>query len=168
MRKVSSPRGYKILLDIVPWAEPLKLVGCRSSCAIAGEPVSPHVAAEYLKTLWDLRRAANQPRRLSPSRRPPCLRPGRRLPGWRLGHLTGSGDCITVLGQSSLERGGVAHGNVGDRPSGGTPTRWWGLGLLALALVVCPLALYRPTGPRLASGTREPVGPGRSAGAGTL
>jgi hypothetical protein len=70
MRKVSSPRGYKILLDIVPRAEPLKLVGCRSSFAIAGEQVSPHVAAEYLKSLWDLRRAANQPRRLSPSRRP--------------------------------------------------------------------------------------------------
>jgi hypothetical protein len=61
----------------------------------------------------------------------------------------------------------VAHGNVGDRPSGGAPTRWGGLGLLALALVVCPLALYRPTGPRPASGTREPVGPGRG-GAGTL
>jgi hypothetical protein len=68
MRKVSSPRGYKILL--VPRAEPLKLVGCRSSFAIAGEQVSPHVAAEYLKSLWDLRRAANQPRRLSPFRRP--------------------------------------------------------------------------------------------------
>jgi hypothetical protein len=61
MRKVSSPRGYKILLDIVPRAEPLKLVGCRSSFAIAGEQVSPHIAAEYLKSLWDLRRAANQP-----------------------------------------------------------------------------------------------------------
>jgi hypothetical protein len=42
--------------------------------------------------------------------------------------------------------GGVAHGNLGDRPSGGAPTRWWGLGLLALALVVFPLALYLPTG----------------------
>jgi hypothetical protein len=43
-----------------------------------------------------------------------------------------------------------------------------GLGLLALALAVCPLAPVPADRARLASGTREPVGPGRCAGAGTL
>ena len=68
-------RGYKILLEIVARAEPLKLVELPYVFRDRRQgvsKVSPHVAAEYLRSLWELRQARR--------RRPPRI-PGSRSRG---------------------------------------------------------------------------------------
>jgi dolichol-phosphate mannosyltransferase len=73
VRERLQPRGYKILLEIVARAESLTLVELPFVFRDRRQGVSKvslHVAAEYLKSLWYLRRAANPRRRRSASRRP--------------------------------------------------------------------------------------------------
>src|SRR5512132_2301926 len=84
--------------------------------------------------------AHNVPRRVHGAT---CLggsRPGERCAIWalRAGNPQRGNTCI----------GGevMAHGNLGDRPSGGGSTRWWRLGILTLA---------RVAGPRVQRGRRR-------------
>ena len=67
-----QPRGYKILLEIVARAEPLKLVELPYVFRDRRQgvsKVSPHVAAEYLRSLWELRQGRRQrPPRIPASR----------------------------------------------------------------------------------------------------
>lgn len=74
VRERLKPRGYKILLEIVARAEPLKLVELPFVFRDRRQgvsKVSPHIATEYLKSLRDLRCAANERRRrLSRARHP--------------------------------------------------------------------------------------------------